>query len=129
MVTITKSAAGNICVHVDCKLKTGGTRQFFVNTAVKELPKQEASPFVQILARAFKWKEMIVSGTYSDKTKLAHRLGIDKSHLSRCLRLPYLSPVIVEKILNGDIPDGSVERFGKLQSPFWFEQHAHLGVE
>jgi hypothetical protein len=45
------------------------------------------------------------------------------------LRFPFLSPIIVDKIRNGELPDVSVTKLMTLTSPLWAEQHKELGIE
>ena len=56
---------------------------------------------VKALARAFRWKRMLVSGEFATITELAVREGIAPSYLTRVLRLTLLAPNIVEVILDG----------------------------
>jgi len=131
MVTVSKLDNGNVLVHVDCLLKTGAVRQFF------KMPTEDASseakedhpPFVQILGRAFKWKDLLASGAYKGKSALSRAIGVDKANLIGILRLPYLSPIIVTKILDGELSDASVRKYHKISSPFWYKQHETLGIE
>jgi len=131
MVKISRLNNGNVLVSVGCTLKSGAVRQcFLMNRGDGEVPEgMEEVPFVQILGRACKWKSLLATGAYKDKSKLARALGVDKANLTSVLRLPYLSPVIVEKVLSGELADASVRRYRRLASPLWYEQHKALGIE
>ena len=69
------------------------------------------------------------AGTYRDKKQLADALGFNGSYFGKMLRFPFLSPVIVEKIRNGELPEVSVTKLMTLTSPLWSEQHKELGIE
>ena len=131
MVTVSRLDNGNVLVHVDCVLKSGAVRQYFVTPDAKGGSAEGVDdvPFVQILGRAQRWKTLLATGAYGSKTALARALGVDKANLTAVLRLPYLSPVIVEKVLSGELADASVRRYGRLASPFWYDQHKALGIE
>ena len=56
---------------------------------------------VKPLARAFRWRRMLESGVVSTVGEIATREKINKSYVSRILRLTLLAPEIVEAILDG----------------------------
>ena len=59
------------------------------------------STLVKALARAFRWRRMLESGVVSTVGEIAAREKINKSYVSRILRLTLLAPDIVEAILDG----------------------------
>ena len=59
------------------------------------------STLVKALARAFRWRRMLESGVVSTVGEIAVREKINKSYVSRILRLTLLAPEIVEAILDG----------------------------
>jgi len=129
MVAIQRLDNGNVLVSVRCSLKSGSVRQCFVTPGEDGVAEGvEEMPFVQILARAFKWRYMLVTGVFSDRKALVKGLGVDKNNVTAVLRLPYLSPEIVEKVLAGELPEASLRRYGKVTSPFWHEQKSELGI-
>ena len=68
-------------------------------------------PLVKLLARAFYWKRLFVSGEYASLEELAAAENVDKSYLSKVLRLTLLAPNIVEAILEGlEPPELTIER-------------------
>ena len=64
------------------------------------------STLVKALARAFRWRRMLESGMVSTVGEIAAREKINKSYVSRILRLTLLAPDIVEAILDGRQPVG-----------------------
>jgi hypothetical protein len=59
------------------------------------------STLVKALARAFRWRRMLETGVVSSVGEIATREAINKSYVSRVLRLTLLAPEIVEAILDG----------------------------
>ena len=80
---------------------------------------------VKALARAFRWRRMMESGVVSTVGEIAVREKINKSYVSRILRLSLLAPEIVEAILDGR--QASELTLPVLMGPFpvtWGEQRA-----
>ena len=61
---------------------------------------------VRALARAFRWQRLFDEGVYGTFDELAKAEGISQSHVSRMLRLTFLSPQLIEAILAGRQPEG-----------------------
>jgi hypothetical protein len=55
-------------------------------------------------ARAFRWRRLLEESEYSSVVELADAEKINKSYVSRVLRLSLLAPPIIEAILNGRQP-------------------------
>ena len=85
---------------------------------------------VKPLARAFRWRRMLESGVVSTVGEIATREKINKSYVSRVLRLTLLGPEIVEAILDGR--QAPVISLPTLTEPFpvgWDQQrYALLGA-
>jgi hypothetical protein len=64
-------------------------------------PKRADNTLVKALARAYRWKRMLETGEVATIADLAMRENIAASYLTRILRLTFLSPDIVEEILDG----------------------------
>ena len=71
---------------------------------------------VKALARAFRWRKLLETGTYGTIEELAAAEKINSSYVSRILRLTLLAPAIVEQILAGGLHP-EVTLF-KLMQPF-----------
>ena len=56
---------------------------------------------VKALARAHRWKRTLETGEYASLTELSRAENINRSYLSRMLRLTLLAPYIVEAIMEG----------------------------
>jgi hypothetical protein len=59
---------------------------------------------VKVLARGFRWQRLLYDGTYATIEDMAAAEKINPSYISRLMRLAYLSPAIVEAILDGRHP-------------------------
>jgi hypothetical protein len=82
---------------------------------------------VKAIARAFRWREMLESGTHATIAEIAAAEESNKSYVSRVLRLTLLAPDIVEAILDGRQP--AEMTLAKLMQPFavgWGAQRAAL---
>lgn len=130
MVAITKLPDGNVRVHVDCVLKAGANRRYFqlpVHSATDESA-LDSTPMVQLIGKALRWKELLVSGTYRKLQDLASALGLCEAYVRDVLRLAYLSPHVVEKIVRGELPDASVTKYSALNTLFWAEQEERIAA-
>jgi hypothetical protein len=75
------------------------------------------------LARAHRWQEQLESGEYASLEDLAAATGVDRTYVGRFLRLTSLAPEIVERILDGDEPEGiSLAKLRNNLPVVWTEQ-------
>ena len=116
-------------IEIPCRLQTNLGRQHFVVDEPEPTPDTPALAVPKALRQARRWLELLASGTYRDKKQLADALGFNGSYFGKMLRFPFLSPVIVEKIRNGELPEVSVTKLMTLTSPLWSKQHKELGIE
>ena len=82
---------------------------------------------IKVIARGFRWQRILYDGTYATIEDLAAAEKINPSYVSRILRLAYLSPVIVQAILDGKHPAWLTMRH--LLEPFptdWKQQEKKL---
>ena len=78
-------------------------------------------------ARAWSWQRAIDEGRYANGKELADALGIDRSRVSRTLRLAMFSPRVVNRIVTGDIPPTlTVLRLRESIPLDWEEQEREL---
>ena len=59
---------------------------------------------VKAIARAFRWREMLESGTHATIAEISAAEKINESYVGRVLRLTLLAPDIVEASLGGPHP-------------------------
>ncbi len=94
-----------LTVHIPLTVRRRGGRKVVIAPDGTEAPAVVAaridSTLVKALARAFRWRRMMESGVVSTVGEIAVREKINKSYVSRILRLSLLAPEIVEAILDG----------------------------
>lgn len=79
--------------------------------------------FLMAVARGRKWQRDIDEGKFRNSVVLADALGLDKSIVAKILRLRFLSPAIVHRIVTGDIPRSLTLRSLREAIPdIWTEQ-------
>jgi hypothetical protein len=82
---------------------------------------------VKAIARAFRWRKLLETGTHTTLAEIAAVETINSSYVGRVLRLTLLSPEIVEAILDGRQPANL--QLEDLLRPFpvgWREQRAEI---
>ncbi len=121
-----------IVVTVPMKLRRrSGRREVHVpgcglprSTAKRTAP----NSIVLALARAHHWQELVESGEYRSTSELADALGVDRSYVSRIMRLTSLEPDIVEALVQDDgSTEMSLARLLKLPPQLWHEQRSCIG--
>jgi hypothetical protein len=97
-----------LTVHIPLTVRRRGGRKVVIAPDGTEAPPVAAaridSTLVKALARAFRWRRMLESGVVSTVGEIAAREKINKSYMSRVLRLTLLAPEIVEAVLDGRQP-------------------------
>jgi hypothetical protein len=97
-----------VTVRVPLKIRRHGGRKLIIapeGTAPWAPPRARIdNTMVKAIARAFRWRRLLEEGQYSSVVELAEAEKINKSYVSRVLRLSLLAPPIIEAILNGGQP-------------------------
>ena len=119
---------GTLDIHIPMEFQRRSGRKEIVlppdaNTTPDFGPQR---PIVLALARAYKWQQMLDSGEARSLDELAERHNIDRSYVSRMLKLTSLAPDIVQAMLAGDEPTGL--SLAKLRQglPFWWDEQREL---
>ena len=92
---------GHLQVIVPVKFRTVSSRHRML---VPGTTVDGTEPLAVALARAFRWQKYIDEGKFRNSVALADAIGQDKSVVAKILRLRFLSPAIVHRIVTGDIP-------------------------
>ena len=100
------ATAQMLTVHIPLTVPRRGGRKVVIAPDGTEAPAVGAaaridSTLVKALARAFRWRRMLETGVAATVGEIATREAINKSYVSRVLRLTLLAPQIVEAILDG----------------------------
>jgi len=84
---------------------------------------------INAVARGFRWREMLESGTHATITDLARAERIDHSYVGRVMRVTLSAPGIVEAILAGRQEETLI--LGTLMRPLpaeWKHQEATFDI-
>lgn len=89
---------------------------------------------VKTLARGFRWRKMLETGVYATANEIAAAEKINRSYVSRLLRLTLLAPDIVEAVLDGraqaiiaqDVAPRACRMNGKLRGGCWLVEYRGL---
>ena len=104
-----------------------GERKFvvFPDRSDWEKPRHRIdNTMVKALGRAFRWQRLLESGQYVTTKEIATAENINKSYISRILRLTLFYAEFVEVILNGrQLTAMTLKRFQKGFPVFWGAQH------
>ena len=116
-----------LTVHIPLTVRRRGGRKVVIAPDGTESPVIAAaridSTLVKALARAFRWRRMLETGVVSTVGEIAVRERINKSYVSRILRLTLLAPDIVEAILEGrQAPEATLPGLMKGFPVGWKEQ-------
>jgi hypothetical protein len=131
--SITPSTGGKyVDVFVPIAFKRfGGRKTIVAPDGSQFLPQRSTatdSTLIKALSRAWRWQTLLDQGVYSSIAEMADKEGINRSYLSRTIRLTLLAPDIVEAILNGTQP--ATLQLSDLEQPFpidWEEQRTAFG--
>ena len=130
---VLRDTADTVTVRIDFSVCRRGGKKFIIAPEGEPAwapPRAHIdSTLVKALARAFRWRKLLETGTYATVAELASAEKINPSYVSRILRLTLLAPDIVETILNGNQP-GSVTLPALMRPipPGWDEQRRRLGL-
>ena len=85
---------------------------------------------VKLIARGHRWHRQLFDGTHASIADIAKSENINPSFVSRVLRLAYLSPDLVEAILDGNYPAHLTMKDLLGQFPMeWERQAKHFFAE
>jgi hypothetical protein len=113
--------------------RRGGKAVIVLPNGDRAIERREAlidNAMVKLLARGHRWHRKLFDGTHASIEDLAKSESISPSFVSRILRLAYLSPTVIEAILDGKYPAQLTMK--DLMEPFpmeWDAQARHFGIE
>ncbi|MBO4633648.1 MAG: hypothetical protein J5858_17165 [Lentisphaeria bacterium] len=118
---------GNVLVTfpISLRFRSGRRRVIFSENDTLGI-----DPLVINLARAFRWQELIDSGTYRNTIELAKAIGKDHAFVARTVRLTLLAPEIIHAILAGTLRKSiPMEKLRKEMPARWEDQKKLFGIE
>jgi hypothetical protein len=83
----------------------GGRKRIVAPDGSQIVPTSQPRPdstLIKALARAWRWQRTLDNGVYATISEISETEGINKSYVSRILRLALLAPEVVEDMLAGD---------------------------
>ncbi|MDX9859286.1 MAG: hypothetical protein RBS99_00070 [Rhodospirillales bacterium] len=105
MTDVSERIGDTITVRVPMTFRRRGGRKLVIapDGATAWMPPRARvdNALVKALARAFRWRKLLEAGVHGSVADLAAAENINKSYVSRVLRLTLLAPEIVEAILDG----------------------------
>ncbi len=120
---------GNVLVSVpfDMQVKRKGK---FLILPDGEVTDKSRTAFLMAVARGRKWQRDIDEGKVRDIKELTEILSLDQSYVSRILRLAHLAPPLIERVINGTIPENlCISRVRNTISNIWDDQLQEFRVE
>ncbi|MEK7678657.1 MAG: hypothetical protein AAB356_00555 [Deltaproteobacteria bacterium] len=124
-----------VSVRIPMKMKhRGGRKVIIVPDGLHDVasPRSDCNiPLAVAVARAHQWQELFLSGKYATATALARKLGLDRSYVTRMMRLALLAPDIIDAIMDGREPDGLTFKMITVKPVpvSWQEQRKLFGFE
>jgi hypothetical protein len=125
----TRLVGTTLVVRIPMRFQRRGGRKRIVAPDGSEIaPAMKPQPdgtLVKALARAWRWQRMLDDGKVASVAEIADNERINRSYVSRILRLTLLAPAIVERIVDGHGAPG----LAGLLKPFpveWENQHRDL---
>jgi hypothetical protein len=92
-----------LLLPVCAKFRGGGATLYPADGPIQ--PRPDAA-LLKAIARAWRWREMLVSGEAKSIEDIAARHGQDRGHVGKILNLAFLSPAVIRSIVHGDQPAG-----------------------
>jgi hypothetical protein len=127
--TRTRLDGTTLVVRIPMRFQRRGGRKRIVAPDGSEFtPATKPQPdgaLVKALARAWRWQRMLDEGVHNSVSEIAEAEGINRSYVSRVVRLTLLAPDIIERILIGGRPS----ELPRLMKPFpsdWEGQRQRL---
>jgi DNA invertase Pin-like site-specific DNA recombinase len=118
----------NLILPVRAKFRGGGSEMVYHPGEGERTPSPDLV-LIKALARAHRWREMLMTGEADSIDAIARRFGLDRGHTGQILNLAFLSPKITRAILQGEQPHGlRLKHLIEADMPLdWREQEEFLG--
>lgn len=121
-------------IRVPIALRRRGGRKLIITPDTEEgrsvgLPNAQDLTLVKAIARGFRWRNLIEQGVYESVDEIAAKEKIDRSYVSRLLRMTLLAPDIVEMVLAGKQPRGIKLQMLKRPIPYCWREQREMFLE
>ena len=127
--TVTLKGSDELTLRVPARLKlcSGEMRLVIPQGQGQELRPRPNATLIKALTRAHRWKERLFTGAAPSTSAIANEEAVTERYVSRIMRLAFLTPDIVEAILDGYQPaDLELERLLKGIPVSWNAQRRAL---
>jgi site-specific DNA recombinase len=113
---------------VDFKQRGAETKLVLAELSQQNQPSRCDPTLLKVIARGREWFEELATGRARSLGQIAERDGITRRYIRRLVDLAFLSPQLVEAILQGRQPvELTATRLTELDLPLdWAEQHRLL---
>jgi len=91
---------------VPVRMKRRGVELRIIVESKNDLPRSTDQALLRAVAHARRWFEQIASARVRSSAEIARRESLQKGYVARLTRLGFLSPTIVESIVEGRTPAG-----------------------
>ncbi|MDR1124103.1 MAG: hypothetical protein LBL61_05895 [Elusimicrobiota bacterium] len=93
--------------------------------------KQEQNEqLIKAILRAYKWNKKLKKSTVFSRSIVCEEENIGERYMDKILKLAYLSPKIIQSILNGTQPrDITFQRLTEINTTDWSEQERFLNIK
>ncbi len=119
----------NITITVSVVRTRHGCRQMLATTDRKQR-RLTGTPYETALlafARARRWLRLLEEGAVKDLVEIARTTGMEHSMVGKIMRLNYISPAIVNRLVENKDTNGiSLRRLFLIRTPVWAEQEEAL---
>ena len=127
------SESATIRLSVAVVLRRSGieTKLVIPNGPPPEAHKASVTALRGAVLKALEWNQGLLSGRFAGVNDVAAAEGVNPRFISQRLQLAWLPPDIMERIIEGRIPESlTLERFKNLRLPSaWSEQREFFGLE
>jgi hypothetical protein len=125
------SAAEAMTITIPARIRrTGMAVRFVLETGQHAAARAVDQKLVAAIVKARLWWKRLQADTDMTVAALATAEGVSRNYVNRVLRLAFLSPEVVNAILDGTAPtDINLERLRDVKhiAPSWTKQHNLLG--
>lgn len=127
---INEDANENIIIKREVQIKTGssvGCKTLIINKGVKNKNNINET-LIKAIVRSFYWNNLLITGEAKNSKDIQKIENMkDSSYIKQILNLRFMSPKIIELILNGKQPeDSTISKLFKIKTQNWQEQERIL---
>jgi len=91
---------------ISVKMRRRGVEMRLVLDGHSDLARKADPALLKALARARRWFEEITSGRVRSSAEIARREALPKGYVAAVMRLAFLSPSLVDAVVEGRVPAG-----------------------